>query len=113
MAVAFDEPGHDVEFMFLRQFTEVIGRSTGNAFRAIGVSRTDAGVGQGFAEHDQIGVAMRGFFNQRRELSAGIHRSFRAFRTIMDGGEPDFARRRRLRCLERHIAPLDLAFGCP
>src|SRR5438874_13286095 len=113
MAVAFDEAGHDVQSMLLRQSAEVIGRRSWNALCAIGVARTDASVGQRFAEHDQVGFLARGLLDVRCELAAGIHWRSRATRTVMHGSETDLARRRRFGWKEGNVAPLDLAIRSP
>jgi hypothetical protein len=102
--IALDEADDQVEVIRFREPTEVIGRRPGNVLGTIRVARIDAGVGQGFAQHDQVRFEARGVLNERRELAAGVQQHLRAARPIMHGSEADFARRfRRNEC---NVAPV-------
>ncbi len=97
----FDETGHDVEVVPLRQLAEIGRGRSGDRLGAFGFAQARIRAGQHLRQDHEVGSLPGRLSDERRELAAVVHRRLAALRPEMYGGQAHVAARRSSRLGKR------------
>ena len=92
LALAFDEAGDDVEIVLFGELAEVLGAGAGDGLGAFIHRLAGTIIGEGFGQHDEVGLLFSRVGDERGELRRFVGRIFSRARLKMDRDRLPLAR---------------------